>query len=271
VFKQCDAADLSKRSIERARTLAAEQGFDHIHYFVADSNRMALLANTYDAIWISAAMHHFEALEEICRQMREALKPGGLLILYEYIGPNRFQFPARQKEVANLCLQLLPERYRAYSMKPRPALAKRPGRKSGYRWLMRRVFDKLQDGTLLSTTQRYLELRLAAMKSRAPEKAAIDFPSARAVMADDPSEAIRSADILGVLQENFEILEKRDWGGNIVQFLLHGIAGNFSDEDVCSQDLVRMLLEIEDTLIKCGEFKSDFTYIVAQPKAKTMN
>lgn len=266
VFKQCDAADLSRKSIESARSLAAEQGFDSIHYFVADMNKLSLVDDTYDAIWISAAMHHFEALEAISAQMQRALKQDGLLILYEYVGPNRFQFPARQKEIANLCLQLLPQRYRTYSVQPKTLPTKLSDRKTGIRWLTRKVIDKLQDGTLLSTSQRYLQLRLAAAKSEKPGKAAINFPSERAVISDDPSEAIRSADIMRVLPNYFEIIEHREWGGNIVQFLLHGIAGNFRDEDECSQDLVRMLLNIEDTLIKCGEFRSDFTYIVARPK-----
>lgn len=48
-----------------------------------------------------------------------------------------------------------------------------------------------------------------------------------------------------VLQEYFQIVEKRDWGGNIVQFLLHGIAGNFSDDDPQSQELVRIFCKLK--------------------------
>jgi len=68
-----------------------------------------------------------------------------------------------------------------------------------------------------------------------------------------------------VLQRDFEIVEEKEWGGNVLQFLLAGIAGNFSNEDPCSQALLRMLISIEETLLQCGEFESDFAYIVARP------
>jgi hypothetical protein len=58
-------------------------------------------------------------------------------------------------------------------------------------------------------------------------------------------QAIRSVDKMRVLQEYFQIVEKRDWGGNIVQFLLHGIAGNFSDDDPQSQELVRIFCKLK--------------------------
>ena len=265
-FDHCDAYDVSEKSISTARDLAHKDGLTNINYHAADVNTLTLEPDSYDAIWISAAMHHFQALEHICDQMSQALKPGGLLILLEYIGPNRFQFPTRQKEVANLCLQLLPEKYRRYVTTPSIQPTGSAGRKRSLQWTISRVNDKLRDGSLLSTIRRHLRLRFASSSDQAVIKISVDFPTARSVIADDPSEAIRSEDILNVLQRNFEIVEKRDWGGNLVQFLLHGIAGNFSDEDIESQDLIRMLFNIEDTLIQCGEFKSDFSYIVARSK-----
>ena len=265
-FEQCDAYDMSENSISTARTAAQAEGYRNIRYHTADVNTLTLDSNSFDAIWISAAMHHFEALEHICGQMKQALKPGGLLILFEYVGPNRFQFPTRQKEVANLCLQLLPEKYRVYVTESSQLLTKSSDREQGYRWVLRRVNDKIRDGNLVSTIRRRLRLRLAVGTDQTINKVTIGFPSARDVIANDPSEAIRSEDILMVLHQYFEIVEKRDWGGNIMQFLLHGIAGNFSDENDESQALIRMLFNIEDTLIQCGEFKSDFSYIVARAK-----
>ncbi len=88
----------------------------------------------------------------------------------------------------------------------------------------------------------------------------------RDVIAADPSEAIRSEDIVHVVQEYFKIVQKRDWGGNLLQFLLKDIAGNFRAEDPHASEYLKMLTNIEDTFVKCGEFASDFTYLVATPK-----
>jgi hypothetical protein len=86
------------------------------------------------------------------------------------------------------------------------------------------------------------------------------------VIAGDPSEAVRSDEIVEVLKQDFEIIEKKDWGGNILQFLLADIAGNFVDEkNEHAKSYLRMLINIEETLLQSGEFESDFAYIVARP------
>jgi len=83
-------------------------------------------------------------------------------------------------------------------------------------------------------------------------------------MALDPSEAVRSADILPSLHRYFEIVEYKPLGGTVLQFLLADIAGNFQDE--LGQQLLEMLFVIEDVLMDTGDLGSDFAYIVAAPR-----
>jgi len=267
-FKYCDAYDIAEGSIQLAKERAKANGFNHISYYAADINKISLPARTYDAIWIGSAMHHFEALEHICQQIKQALKPESLFILNEYIGPNRFQFPARQKEVANLCFQLLPSKYHLKVQELIALEVERTSLHKGTRWFITRLIDKIRDGDLIDVINR----RFRAYRSKATgkdiEKTRVMFPSIRDVIAEDPSEAIRSEEIVKVLKQNFEIIEKKDWGGNVLQFLLAGIAGNFSEKDPSSQLLLKMLINIEDTLLLCGEFQSDFTFIVARPLIK---
>jgi SAM-dependent methyltransferase len=263
-FQQCDAYDISPRSVQRARELAQQKGFDHIAYEVADANTLILPQGHYDAVWISMAMHHFEALEHVCEQIKKALTPGGLLILEEYVGPNRFQFPERQKEVANLCLSLLPSRYR---VKPKKVVHRETSlsTQNGMQWVVARFIDKLKDGTLLDVLQRRVAGYRARRSGKMLEKRQVNFPSSRDVIAADPSESIRSEEIVDVLQQYFEIVEKKDWGGNILQFLLSDIAGNFSGDDRQARVFLQMLVDIEDAFLQSGEFASDFSYIVARP------
>lgn len=266
-FQHFDAYDVAEGSLQEARKLAAENNLANIRYQVADINTIALPPGLYDSVWIHHAMHHFQALEHICWQIRQSLKPQGLLILNEYIGPSRFQFPSRQKEIMNLSLRLLPARYRVVMQEQvdqETGLA--PFRK-GARWVLLRLVDKLRDGALLEAIQRRLRAYKARARGQGSEKTTVVFPSRRDVITADPSEAVRSGEIVAILQRDFDIIEKKDWGGNILDFLLQGIAGHFSSEDPLSQDLLKMLMNIEDTLFHCGELKSDFAYIVARPKA----
>jgi 2-polyprenyl-3-methyl-5-hydroxy-6-metoxy-1,4-benzoquinol methylase len=263
-FEHCDAYDVSEGAIRLARERADQLGIKNITYQIADINELTLPPNSYDAVWTSQAMHHFEALEHINQQIRRALKPEGLFILQDYVGPSRFQFPSRQKEVVNLCLSLLPAQYR---VRTKAAVDReiRRSMKVGNNFVQR-LIDKIRDGDLIGAIQRRLLLYKSQITHQVSEKKLINFPTARDVMAADPSEAIRSDEIVEVLQQDFEIIEKKDWGGNILQFLLADIAGNFVDErHEHAPAYLRMLINIEETFLQCGEFESDFTYIVARP------
>ena len=69
-------------------------------------------AETYDAVYAHAALHHVFQLEHLLDQIKQTLKPGGLFVVYEYIGPSQMQFPRRDLELADIFLKLIPERYR---------------------------------------------------------------------------------------------------------------------------------------------------------------
>ena len=264
-FKHCDAYDLAEGSIKIAREKAIATNYNNINYQIIDVNSIELPENIYNAVWIHSAMHHFENLEYISDQIKKSLKPEGLLVLNEYVGPNRFQFSERQKEITNLCLQLIPEKFRTFIKKPSHTEEPHSFLEKDMLWYYKRFLDKIHDGDLLTTIRRHYVSYKARKTSKTLIKTEVNFPSKRDVIAIDPSEAIRSEDIVKVIQKNYKILEMKGWGGNILQFLLTGIAGNFSKGDPESQSLLKMLINIEDTLIECGELESDFMYIVAQP------
>lgn len=83
---------------------------------------------------------------------------------------------------------------------------------------------------------------------------------------NDPSESIRSADILPVLEEFFQIVELKSYGGTLLQFLLQDIIGNFQEGKAEHEALLNMLMYFENVLEKKGVIKSDFMLIVATPK-----
>ncbi|HEX3130979.1 MAG TPA: methyltransferase domain-containing protein [Thermoanaerobaculia bacterium] len=95
---------------------------------------------------------------------------------------------------------------------------------------------------------------------------AAPIPTPAEVQAEDPTESVRSADILAVLPDYFDIVSRRETGGTLLQFLLHGIAGNFHAGDPDSLRVLRMLFEIEDALLETGEVRSDFVVIAARPR-----
>ena len=92
------------------------------------------------------------------------------------------------------------------------------------------------------------------------------IPNPVEVSRVDPSEAIRSAEIMEVLPQYFDIQTYRPLCGTILQFLLGTIAWNFRTEDPDSIKVLKMLFTIEDTLVEVGDLQTDFALVVARPK-----
>lgn len=210
-----EAYDVSAGAIELAREEAAISGqAADIDYQVANLNRIELPANRYGAVFASQSVHHIEALEHYMAQVRRALKPGGLFIINEYVGPNQFQWTESQLAHANRLLQSIPAKYRHL-------------------------------------------IREAGEKDHIPRL------TIEAMNAYDPTEAIRAQDIIPTLEAQFELVERRDFGGTLLHLVLDNIAGNLSRSDEGIAVLRRLMAE-EAELIESGELDSDFTLLVAR-------
>ena len=58
------------------------------------------------------ALHHVFHLEHLLDQIKATLKPGGLLVVQQYVGPSQMQFPQEHLYLADVFLKAIPERYR---------------------------------------------------------------------------------------------------------------------------------------------------------------
>ncbi|MFQ5777436.1 MAG: class I SAM-dependent methyltransferase, partial [Terriglobia bacterium] len=84
---------------------------------------------------------------------------------------------------------------------------------------------------------------------------------------DDPSESVRSSEVVPLLEREFEIMERRDYGGTLLQPVLDRIAGNFQDT-ANDRRVLQELCAAEQRLIRQGILASDFTVIVARPRVE---
>ncbi len=97
-------------------------------------------------------------------------------------------------------------------------------------------------------------------------KTDVQRPIEKEVRRVDPSESIRSDEIMGLLEERFEVVYQADFGGTLLQFVLSDIAGNFDPADLRDVALVDLICLYEETLIEHGVLPSDFTYVVAKAR-----
>ncbi len=89
-----EGIDVSSKSLENARALAAESGYaDRISYHLADAEswlEQAARGPGYDLIFFHASLHHVEKLERVLSRAAACLKGSpGLLYADEYVGPSR--------------------------------------------------------------------------------------------------------------------------------------------------------------------------------------
>ena len=210
---EIDAYDSSHESIRLARELAAASGLGgRIHYEVADINRIELPAATYDYVIAKMALHHFDGLEQVYEQVRQALKPGGLFMFNEFVGPSRFQWSDLQLELMNRVLEVMPERNRRRAPVPR-----------------------------------------------------IERPTVREMLQMDPTESVRSSEILPLLERAFEVVEIRPYGGTLLHILLTHMMPTFDLENEDQVAFLRLLFLFEHTLVEHRVLPSDFAYVVARP------
>ena len=213
--------DISAESIRMARNKAADEGLAELSYEVRDIDTITLPPDYYDLVFGIQSVHHFKELEHVFSEVRKTLKPGGVFVLHEFIGPTRFQWSDRQLEIVNGIIGFLPGKYRTNRKEP---------------------------GTFIRPAAR---------------------PSIQEMISMDPSEAVRSGEIVKLLHDFFDIVEFRNLGGAVLQLLLEGITGNFDYDSPEDMRYMKLFFEIEDLMMEMGEVPSDFAIIFATEKQET--
>ena len=105
--------DISETCVAAARQKAAEMNLaPRIEYTAADLNVYRPPENAFDFVFFFHSLHHVRELESLLPACNRALRPGGVFLAVEYVGPSRFQWTDLQVRLADALLKLLPESLR---------------------------------------------------------------------------------------------------------------------------------------------------------------
>lgn len=209
--------DFAPAAISAAQSEAQKAGMSpRIAYQVADLEHLSLTPASYDAIIASHSVHHLQNLEHVAAGLAAALKPNGLLVLNEYVGPSSYQWSDEVVKLMNDLLAIIPKDKR-----------------------------RLADGTY---------------------RDALPRPTPEAVAAADPTECLRSQEIIPIFAQHFETIYQGDFGGTLLQFLLVDIIANFHEDNPSDRAMVDLLVYFERDLIQRGVLTSDFTLLVMKPR-----
>lgn len=213
ICRSIDAYEIAEERVKEGIKVARGKNYA-INFYIEDVNKAVFKDNHYDIFFSWSALHHIENLEGVCTNVWKALKPGGIVVVQEFVGPNQFQWTDKQIEITNKLLNMLPERLQ------------------------------------ISTETTEIITR-------------IERPTIEQMNSTDPSEAIRSRDIIPVLKGLFSIKTIKYFGGSIYNLLFNEIIGNFNHDDERDVALIKMILLMEQILIEEKILDDDYAVIIA--------
>jgi 2-polyprenyl-3-methyl-5-hydroxy-6-metoxy-1,4-benzoquinol methylase len=108
-FARLEGVDVAPQRITFATDAAAEAGLAEVLRFrVADVQEMSRQGERFDVLLGLQSLHHFSALDATLPRLAELLRPDGLVVVDEFVGPTRFQWTDAQLAAANDLLAQLP-------------------------------------------------------------------------------------------------------------------------------------------------------------------
>lgn len=109
------------------------------------------------------------------------------------------------------------------------------------------------------------ELRRDVVLDDGTPRATVSRPSVEEFVREDPSEAIRSGEVLRLLESRFEKVEERPQGGALYHLFFNRIMANFAGQD----DLVRIVMEIDAILTQNAVVQNDYLWAVYRKRRPT--
>ncbi|MEN9934608.1 MAG: hypothetical protein RLZZ387_1187 [Chloroflexota bacterium] len=215
-----EGLDIAPGAVAAARAAAERRGIRNVSFRAADVERERLGESQYDVVLCAMSLHHIRRLEFFLDEVSAALRPGGWLILDEYVGPSQWQWTDAQLAAVNAILPAIPERLRRNPL-----------------------------------TGEF--------------KVAVSRPTLAEMDRADPSESVRSGEIIGLVARQFELVERRDYGGALLHKLLEYIVGNFDPGRREDAELLRLICACEQALVAAGALQSDFTLVAARSSGQS--
>jgi len=113
-FDQIVCLDLSKPLLSEAEQDAKAVGLTQMRFVNQSLEEYNMVDGPFDLILFNASLHHFSNVEELLsEQIKPALKEDGILVINEYVGPDRMQFSEERIKRIESTLRKIPKKYRS--------------------------------------------------------------------------------------------------------------------------------------------------------------
>lgn len=98
-------------------------------------------------------------------------------------------------------------------------------------------------------------------------KSTVTRPAVEEMIAADPSEAVRSSELAGFIEQHFRVLQQFDIGGTLLNLVFTpDIICNFDPDNPAHRSLLQRLFAKERELIRHGDIPVDFRFLIAEKR-----
>ena len=113
-FSEVRCVDMSDRLLAKAKQEASDLGLKNMVFEATDVNQLEFQEGAYDMVLFHSSLHHFKNIHGLIgSKVFAAIKNTGLLVINDYVGPNRLQWTKKQLKETNQILQgVVPENRR---------------------------------------------------------------------------------------------------------------------------------------------------------------
>lgn len=112
-FKEVVCVDITPNRLLEAETRAKELGLSNMKFICDDVYKLDLEREYFDIVFFHSSLHHFDKIDKFVETtIKGYLKPKGILVIDEFVGATRLQFPKEQLAAINQAINLIPKKYR---------------------------------------------------------------------------------------------------------------------------------------------------------------
>jgi ubiquinone/menaquinone biosynthesis C-methylase UbiE len=279
VFNHCTAIDISSGAIEKAKEIAKDKGINNIDYIVGDLEKISLDEEKYDIVWMNGSLHHISDLKRSLIKIERSLKPGGIFINNDFIGPDYQQLSIRHRELINSIIHLIPPDLRSLNENNFvPSFYRHSIFRRFIYELYRILFfkpgyidiDGLQQKPKLNkTTQKLYDYYLKIKKNQTFHQNKFKYGKVwdndpYYYIIKDPSECVRSSEIIPNIKEIFKKSNIHYYNGSLLAYCIDPkFIKKYNEENSMHKELLSLIISIEEILIEMNEIEPNFAHIIS--------
>lgn len=112
-FQEITCVDLAQNRLDEAQKEARKRNITSMKFICADIDHFNFQPGYYDIVLFNSSLHHFENVDRLLSEkIKPCLKKDGFLVINEFVGPTRLQFPKYQIKEIRRAIRLIDKAYR---------------------------------------------------------------------------------------------------------------------------------------------------------------